>query len=145
MATTGVNGEKQAAPSSFIRKIAIALKMPQNSAYDRVINKIAAVSKPTWDMETYRAVADLDDNVHDQNNNNKTNDSNIITIMSHNARGLKGKLYSEHGADLWAFAHLHDVCAIAIQDHGMSTGDGRAIKNSIKYNSIKKDEESNIY
>ena len=127
-----MNGKKQAAPSSFIRKIAIALKMPQNSAYDSVINKIAAVSKPTWDMETYRAVADLDDNLHDQNNKNKTSDtntgdSNIITIMSHNARGLKGKLYSEHGADLWAFAHLHDVCAIAIQDHGMSTGDGRAM------------------
>ena len=90
-----MNGKKQAAPSSFIRKIAIALKMPQNSAYDSVINKIAAVSKPTWDMETYRAVADLDDNLHDQNNNNKTSDtntgdSNIITIMSHNARGLKG-------------------------------------------------------
>ena len=53
--------------------------------------------------------------------------------MSHNARGLKGKLYSEHGADLWAFAHLHDVCAVAMQDHGMSTNDGRSIKNSIKY------------
>ena len=91
MATTMMEDRHQAAPSSFIADIASKLKMPRNSNYRDVINKMAVVPKAEWEYNTYAAHSGM----HDSNEGD-----NVITIMSHNARGLKGKMYSEHIAEL---------------------------------------------